>query len=270
MKYFSKHIGDFASATRHLSLAEKGAYNELIDYYYATEKPLPADLDALCRITGAFSEQEREAVRAVAEQFFEKVDGRLFQPRIEDQIVAYREQSEKNRLNGKNGGRPKKTVEENPVGNPVGSVSLTQTETQTKAIQYPVTSNHKEKQKPKAKAQKPASPSFDLPDWIPLDAWNDFVAMRKAARSPMAEAAMRLAVGTLEELRVQGNDPKAVLEQSTLRSWRGLFPIKKTQSVSPSSKPGKFDPVAYVNRNRPSQDDERTYDYIDVEAQRVA
>lgn len=265
MKYFSKHIGDFASATRHLSLAEKGAYNELIDYYYATEKPLPADLDALCRITGAFSEQEREAVRGVAEQFFEKVEGRLFQPRIEDQIVAYREQSEKNRINGKNGGRPRKMVEENPVGNPVGSVSLTQTETQTKAIQYPVTSNHKEK--PKSKAQKPAEPTFALPDWVPVDAWNDFVAMRKASRNPMAEAAMRLAVAKLDELRAQGNDPKAVLDQSTLRSWRGLFPLK-TQSVSSGAKPSKFDPVAYVNRNRPNH--ECSDSFIDVEAKQVA
>jgi uncharacterized protein YdaU (DUF1376 family) len=226
MKYFSKHIGDFASATRHLSLAEKGAYNELIDYYYATEKPLPADLDALCRITGAFSEQERKAVQAVADAFFEKVDGALFHAKIEDQIVAYHEQAEKNRMNGQAGGRPRKHRPENPVGNPEGSQSETQTETEKKAIQYPVTSNHKEEPKTKTKAQKPASPTFALPDWLPVDAWHDFAAMRKGMRKGMTEAAQRIAVKKLDELRAKGQDPQAVLEQSTMRGWLGLFPVK--------------------------------------------
>ena len=84
----------------------------------------------------------------------------------------------------------------------------------------------------------------------------------------MAEAAMKLAVTTLDELRAQGNDPRAVLEQSTLRSWRGLFPIKN-QSTSAPARPTKFDPVAYVNRNRPTTY-ERSDSCIDVEAKQVA
>lgn len=232
MKYFSKNVGDFASSTRHLSLTERGAYNDLIDYYYATEKPLPAELDALCRIAGAFSDLERQAVHKVAGEFFEAVDGKLFQSKIEDQIVAYREQAERNRMNGKSGGRPRKQATENPLGNPVGSVSDTQTITQTKAIQYPVTSNHKEEQT--TKAQKPAKPSFVLPDWIPADAWEDFAAMRKGQRKPLTEAAMRLAVTKLDELRALGNDPRGVLEQSTLNSWLGLFPLKSARAQQPA------------------------------------
>jgi hypothetical protein len=38
----------------------------------------------------------------------------------------------------------------------------------------------------------------------------------------------------------------------------------------PAGRPQKFDPVAYVNQNRPSQSNERTDDYIDVEAKQVA
>ncbi|KVC81414.1 hypothetical protein WI75_08690 [Burkholderia ubonensis] len=245
MKYYSKHIGDFATATRLLSLMERGAYNELMDYYYATEKPLPADLDALCRIAGAFSEQERTAVDKVSRQFFEKVDGQLFQAKIEEQILSYNEESEKNRMNGGKGGRPPKP-KENPVGNPEGYVSDTHRQTQKKA--NPVTSNHISKPNGLDKGKKPATPSFALPDWVPDDTWSDFVAMRKQMRKPMGEAAIRLAVRTLEDLRGKGNDPKLVIEQSIMRGWTGLFPLRsdfaKTAAAKPSRHSG-FDQIDY-------------------------
>jgi uncharacterized protein YdaU (DUF1376 family) len=246
MKYYSKHIGDFATATRLLSLTERGAYNELMDYYYATEKPLPADLDALCRIAGAFSEQERTAVDKVSRQFFENVDGQLFQAKIEEQILAYNEEAEKNRLNGGKGGRPPKP-KDNPVGNPEGSVSDTQSGTQKKA--NPVTSNHISKPNGLDKSKKAPAAPFALPDWIPADTWSDFVAMRKQMRKPMGEAAIKLAVKTLETLRSEGNDPKTVIEQSIFRSWTGFFPLRgdfaKTAAASKQSRHSGFDQVDY-------------------------
>lgn len=66
----------------------------------------------------------------------------------------------------------------------------------------------------------------ELPDWIPDDAWNAFVAMRKKIKAPMTDDAERLAIKSLEKLMNQGHSPRAVLEQSTLNSWRGLFEIK--------------------------------------------
>lgn len=257
MKYFSKHLGDFATATKRLSLAEKGAYNELMDYYYSTEKPLPADLDELCRIAGAFSEQERNAVARVAAEFFEKVDGQLFQAKIEEQILAYNEEAEKNRLNGGKGGRPPKP-KENPLDNPLGSVSDTQSGTQKKA--KPVTSNHKSL--PNGKDKSAGEPRVELPDWIPADTWADFLAMRKQIRKPMGEAAIRLAVKKLDELRGKGNDTKLVIEQSIMSGWSGFFPLRGEFAKAAASK--KFDAVAYVNRNRMSENHERTDDIIDV------
>lgn len=219
MKYYSKHIGDFATATRLLSLTERGAYNELMDYYYASEQPLPADLDTLCRIAGAFSEQERTAVDKVSRQFFEKVDGQLFHAKIEEQILAYNEEAEKNRLNGGKGGRPPKP-KENPLGNPLANPN----ETQKKA--NPVTSNHISKPNGLDKGKKAPAAPFALPDWVPANTWNDFVAMRKQMRKPMGEAAMRLAVKTLDGLRSNGDDPQFVIEQSIMRGWTGLFPLR--------------------------------------------
>lgn len=63
-----------------------------------------------------------------------------------------------------------------------------------------------------------------LPDWIPAEAWAGYVEMRKAIKKPLkTDRAINLAINTLERLRADGNDPGAVLDQSTLHGWQGLF-----------------------------------------------
>jgi uncharacterized protein YdaU (DUF1376 family) len=39
--------------------------------YYLTEKPLPEEIRAMCRLVMAQTESQREAVRVVLEEFFE-------------------------------------------------------------------------------------------------------------------------------------------------------------------------------------------------------
>jgi Helix-turn-helix domain len=68
---------------------------------------------------------------------------------------------------------------------------------------------------------------IDVPNWIPLLPWQGFVQMRKQMpRVPFTDRAQRLAISDLEKLRNEGNDPAAVLDQSTKNGWRGLFAIK--------------------------------------------
>lgn len=50
MNYYPFHIGDYLSATRHLSWEEDAAYRRLLDTYYTNEKPLPSELRAVCRL----------------------------------------------------------------------------------------------------------------------------------------------------------------------------------------------------------------------------
>lgn len=68
MNYYKRHLGDYAKDTRHLTLAEHGAYCLLLDYYYSTESPIPDDRCE--RIANAYAEHEREAVRNVLQAFF--------------------------------------------------------------------------------------------------------------------------------------------------------------------------------------------------------
>lgn len=68
MNFYKRHLGDYAKDTRHLSLAEHGAYCLLLDYYYSTERPLP---DGRCeRIANAYADDERKAVQNVLAAFF--------------------------------------------------------------------------------------------------------------------------------------------------------------------------------------------------------
>jgi uncharacterized protein YdaU (DUF1376 family) len=96
MNFYKHYIGDFQRDTSHLSLTERGAYLALMQHYYATERPLPNDHSALCRIAGAFSKPERDAVKAVT-LFFELRDGALWHKRIEAELEKQEHRNDTNR-----------------------------------------------------------------------------------------------------------------------------------------------------------------------------
>lgn len=96
MNFYKHYIGDFQRDTGHLSLTERGAYLALIHHYYATEKPLPREHDALCRVAGAFTPVERKAVK-VAMGFFTAVESGLMHNRIEAELHKAGEISNTNR-----------------------------------------------------------------------------------------------------------------------------------------------------------------------------
>jgi hypothetical protein len=83
----------------------------------------------------------------------------------------------------------------------------------------------KEKTIPKATASNSA-----IPDWIPPEAWNGFMEMRKRVRAPMTNRAVQLVIADLVKLKTQGEDVGAVLDRSTQNSWKGVFPTKQSSS----------------------------------------
>jgi len=96
VNFYKHYIGDFQRDTGHLSLTERGAYLCLMHHYYATEKPLPNDHQALCRVAGAITKSERDAVRA-AMRFFDAVDSGLMHSRIEAELHKAGDVSSTNR-----------------------------------------------------------------------------------------------------------------------------------------------------------------------------
>ena len=71
---------------------------------------------------------------------------------------------------------------------------------------------------------------FELPDWIPADAWDGYLEMRKKIKKPMTPTAQNLAIKKLQALMTAGHAPRDVLEQSILNSWQGLFGVKNDEN----------------------------------------
>lgn len=87
MNYYKRHLGDYAKDTRHLSLAEHGAFCLLLDYYYSTERPIPDDRCE--RIANAYADAEREAVRNVLASFFTLTPEGWRNQRADEEIAEF-------------------------------------------------------------------------------------------------------------------------------------------------------------------------------------
>lgn len=70
------------------------------------------------------------------------------------------------------------------------------------------------------------------PDWLPLTQWEAFVEMRQRIRKPMSARAKELVIAKLDRLRSAGCDPGAVLDQSTMNSWQGVFEVRGDQNAN--------------------------------------
>jgi hypothetical protein len=62
---------------------------------------------------------------------------------------------------------------------------------------------------------------------LSLDSWESFVEFRKRIKKPMTPHAMDLSLKTLVKLKIDGNNPREVIEQSIMCGYQGLFAVKK-------------------------------------------
>jgi uncharacterized protein YdaU (DUF1376 family) len=129
MHYYQFHIGDYLSATIHLSNDEDLAYRRLLDMYYDTEKPIPNDILWVSRRLRLDS----DVIQSVLNDMFERTNDGYKNSRADEEIRSYHSYLDKQKANGKLGGRPSKS-QTKPTANP----SLTQEEPK-----ITLTTNHK-------------------------------------------------------------------------------------------------------------------------------
>lgn len=92
MHYYQHNIKSFNNATRHLTRVERALYRDLIELYYDTEQPLPAvDFDRLARRVMAISEEEKQALKYVLDEFFELTGEVYTHHKCDEEIEKYRE-----------------------------------------------------------------------------------------------------------------------------------------------------------------------------------
>jgi uncharacterized protein YdaU (DUF1376 family) len=145
--------------TRSLSLAEHGAYTLLLDNYYATGQPLENDIAALFRVCGAQTDEERAAIRKIAELFFPmNGDGHRHNKRADHEIAKAEAISAERSRVGKLGGRPRrrKHLQSNCLSK-TEAIATTSTSTSTGEQPEP---------KPDREPARPRAPRLSDADWM--------------------------------------------------------------------------------------------------------
>lgn len=232
MNYYPHHIGDFNSATRHLTRMERSVYRDLIDLYYDTELPLTLDFNALCRLIIARSDEERTAVQQVLNEFFTETEHGWFHERCDDEILKYHANREAKSAAGKASAarRAQKSGKKpNTRGAPVDG-ALNESATPVEQVlnecatnQEPRTNNQEEKEKTskKSAAAQPASLGIaQLADHgVEEQTAREFLAIRRRKRAPLTEIALR---GIRREADRVGWSLDQALKKCIERGWQGF------------------------------------------------
>lgn len=87
MHYYTKHIKDYKTDTAHLTLLEHGVYNSLIDLYILSENPLEPNLQKLCRLVHAKTDDEIKAVENILAEFFIESDDGYRQKKCDQELI---------------------------------------------------------------------------------------------------------------------------------------------------------------------------------------
>jgi len=203
MHYYQFSIGDYRSATAHLTNEEDLAYRRLLDMYYDTEQKIPLDTQWVARRLRV----DAHVVRDVLNDMFVQHEDGWFHARCADVIEQYHAMAEKNRANGRLGGRKK-----NPMGSdsqPIAKATINQ---------EPITINHKPK---KEKATVVAAP-----EGVSEEVWDSFVKQRKTARAVITPVVIN---SIAEQAKLAGWTLEKALAECAARGWRGF----KAEWVAP-------------------------------------
>jgi hypothetical protein len=114
--------------------------------------------------------------------------------------------------------REKRKALSNATSNPVANaVSNAVTRNAVTALDQDLDQDQKKETKEVA---------LQLPEWLPADAWKAYLEVRKQKKTPNTPRALNMLITELTRLKSLGFDPAAVLDQSTLKGWKSVFPTK--------------------------------------------
>ena len=226
VNFYPFHIGDYLSATRHLSWEEDAAYRRLLDVYYTTEKPLPADLRACCRLVLASTDGQREAVRVVLEEFFTLTDDGWFNRRVDAELCNLRERQDKQRdrankrwhkpvsTPGNAGDMPNPTPG-NATASQTDATALNPDATAMPPVPVPVPVPVEIQGESARKRTPPAARPPDVSEPV----WQDFQALRKTKRAPLTVTAL---AGIQAQADQAGLPLEAALAYCCSVGWQGF------------------------------------------------
>jgi uncharacterized protein YdaU (DUF1376 family) len=115
--FYRRFPGDYLRDTQHLTLAQHGIYNLLLDTLYSTEKPIRSREDAY-RIARCDNTQSVSDCNKIIEEFFTENQSGISNKRVKEEIVHAQNRGKSARMNGLNGGRPKTQTEPSGLAKP--------------------------------------------------------------------------------------------------------------------------------------------------------
>jgi uncharacterized protein YdaU (DUF1376 family) len=121
LPWYPRDMGKYARDTKHLSMLEHGAYNLMLDHYYANEElpqamlkqcsgnaPLMPDHSRIYRLCGAITKHEQDAVDAVLVMFFVMDDHGFYRQDSADKVIENQKEKHQKRVDaGRKGGSSK-------------------------------------------------------------------------------------------------------------------------------------------------------------------
>jgi uncharacterized protein YdaU (DUF1376 family) len=222
MHYYKHHIGDFLKDTGHLSNDQMGVYLRMLWKYYLDEKPLSDDCEGI-----AFAmRSDEKTVRLILRHFFVLADDGWRHKRCDQEIAEYHNKSEKAknsasaRWNNANAMRTHNERNADAIEND--------------ANHKPITNNHKPVNKRQA---------VERPNGVLENVWNDFLALRKAKRSPLTQTALDAIEREAEKLPMSTND---ALAMCCARGWQAF----KAEWVADLATKAKGTETAYQKTQR--------------------
>ena len=228
--YYHHHIGDFIKATSRLTDAQSMAYLRLLWMYYDRERPFPDDIESLAFQLGT----DEKTVQLIPVSYFRLEDGQLKHTRCDTEIKEYKELIHKRSKAGKASAEQRV----NTSSTPVEQVSNTEpTDVQLTNNQEPVTINHKEKNTPRKRV--------DRPDDVTETVWEAFLQLRKEKRAAVSDVALR---SIRKEANKAGLSLDAAMQEMCARGWMGFKADWYQKQVS------KSDVVAVMTGRKESLD----------------
>lgn len=151
MNFYPKHIGDYKGATAHLSMIEDGAYNRMLDWYYAEERPLPSDKRQIYRLMRAQSKPEQRAIDAVLGEFFHASPDGFRHSRCDAEIARMQEKASK----AKQSAALRWQSERIPPSNANASKTHALQHSDGNALHKPITNNQRKEKERESRGARP-------------------------------------------------------------------------------------------------------------------
>lgn len=220
MNYYPFHIGDYVSATRHLSWCEDAAFRRLLDTYYTTEKPLPEDLRAVCRLVLATTEEQREAVRIVLEEFFELTECGWINHRADVEIAAMRKKQQDQRDKANKRWKKPSTEPGSASAVPQHKESdAAASNSDANAMPPTPTPTPKEQEKPKDRRVAALTTGQLQADGLSEETADEWLAHRKRKGSPLTPRAW---ASLKAEVSKAGWTLEDAVQKALGRGWTGI------------------------------------------------